>query len=224
MSNVEGEEGEECARRGGESISIWRISPPVTKFSLADSPPGHAQRVRRCFTGSKHRMGGRGTRPIQCKICTLTQIIFIGAFNRHLLAAGHFCKLRFWKCACIALTRVYILRIFAIKQRFDVFVFYDVEMCQIAWFDGCIGAPSIGIRKLKNAQKIIVEKWKERKGSLVQTLMLITLRCFKDDEGIHCGCNSFKRKSKNGKLFQRKNICKKVLIAIEMWSFEVHFP
>ena len=48
------------ARGGGESISIWRISPPVTKFSPADSPPGHAHRVRRCFTGSKHRMGGGG--------------------------------------------------------------------------------------------------------------------------------------------------------------------
>ena len=129
---------------GGESISIWRISPPVTKFSLADSPPGHAQRVRRCFTGSKHTMGGRGgrTRPIQCKICTLPQIIFISTFDRPIIfwQLGIFANCDFGsvsnhtfdggiRCIC------------AIQQRFAAFVFLGVEICQIAWFGGCISVP-----------------------------------------------------------------------------------
>ena len=50
-----------------------------------------------------------------------------------------------WAFLQIAILEVYqiinfdegILRIFAIQQRFVVFVFLGVEICQIPWFDGC---------------------------------------------------------------------------------------
>ena len=83
---------------GGESISIWRISPPVTKFSLADSPPGHAQRVRRCFSGSKHGMGGRRGGQGQFNARFAHNSSHLHLIAPYLLAAGHFCKMRFWKC------------------------------------------------------------------------------------------------------------------------------
>ena len=94
----------------------------------------------------------------------------------YLLAAGHFCKMRFWKCVKSYLSwGKGILCIFAIQQRFVVFIFLGVEICQIAWFDGCISVPSIDIerpmpvvfpnfRKYKNCtKKIIVYKRKREK-------------------------------------------------------------